>query len=211
MRIGLSTFVALFLLSVSVSPVQAQFPVSYGIKAGFTSSSVSMNRLADEIERREGLMAVAFAEWFGASYFSLLTELGYVQRGYSNTVELRDSQGQSLGPKKGTFRFDYLTFSVLPKVKYSGSAFQPYILVGPRGDMLLRRASSRSIFDMLVSKYDMIAFGGVVGGGIEVDKKVFTVPIFVEVRYNTDVTDSLSCCPREIRNNAFDILIGVKL
>src|SRR6056297_733347 len=100
MRIGLSTFVAVLLLSVLALPVQAQPLSSFGAKAGFTSSSVSTNMFAGEIERREGFSAMAFAEWFDMPYFSLLTELGYEQRGYSTSVEVRNPQGESLGTEE---------------------------------------------------------------------------------------------------------------
>jgi len=211
MRFIFSVVLSTLLLWVTSLPAHSQSPGSYGIKAGFTSSSISTDMFADEIKRREGLLAVAFAEWFNTSYFSLLAELGYVQRGYNNTVEFRDPDGQSLGQKEGNLRFDYLTLSVLPKLQYSGSTLQPYVLAGSRGDVLLRGESSRSNFDPLVDQYDMVALGGIVGVGIETGKQISPVPVFVEVRYNADITDSLSCCPRDIRNNAFDILLGVEL
>lgn len=207
MRIGLSTFVAALLLSVPALPVQAQSPISYGVKAGFTSSSVSTNMFADEIERREGLSAVAFAEWFDMSYFSLLTELGYVQRGYSKTVEVRNPQGERLGTEEKSTRFDYLTVAALAKLQYSGPAFQPYAVAGPRGDVLRGGAPSNLVTD----QYDTLAFGGTIGAGVELGKQLLPVPVYLEVRYNADVTNSLSCCPRDMSNQAFDILLGIAL
>ena len=207
MRIGLSTFVAVLLLSVPASPVQAQSPASYGIKAGFTSSSVSTNMFADEIERREGLSAVAFAEWFDMSYFSLLTELGYTQRGYSRTVEVRNPQGERLGTEERSTRFDYLTVAALAKLQYPGSALKPYAVAGPRSDVLLGGAPSNLVTD----QYDTLAFGGTIGAGVELSRQLLPVPVFLEVRYNADATNSLSCCPRDMSNRAFDILLGIEL
>lgn len=207
MRIGLSTFVAVLLLSVLALPVQAQPLSSFGAKAGFTSSSVSTNMFVNEIERREGLSAMAFAEWFDMSYFSLLTELGYEQRGYSTTVEVRNRQGESLGTEERSTRFDYLAVAALAKLQYSGLLLQPYAVAGPHGAVLLNGAPSNLVTD----QYDTLAFGGTIGAGVELSRQLSPVPIFLEVRYSADVTNSLSCCPRDMSNRAFDILLGIEL
>jgi hypothetical protein len=40
---------------------------------------------------------------------------------------------------------------------------------------------------------------------------VLPVPAVLEVRYNADASNSLSCCPRDMRNRGVDILLGIEL
>jgi hypothetical protein len=212
MRLIPAALVVSFLLSGLALPTQAQILDSYGVKAGFTSSTVSESRVAGDIDRRAGGAAVAFAEWIDASYFSLLTEFGYVQRGYSTTVQIRDSRAVLIRTQEASLRLDYLTLAVLPKLQYKESVLQPYAFVGPRADVMMRGASSTGFLEQRIAdRYDTIAFGGTIGVGIEAGKQLLPVPVFLEARYNADVTDSLSCCPSEMRNQVFDILLGVKL
>ena len=212
MRLIPATLVASFLLSGLALPTQAQIVDSYGVRAGFTSSTVSESRVAGDIDRRAGFSAVAFAEWFNASYFSLLTELGYVQRGYSTTVQIRDSRTVLIRTQEESLRLDYLTLAVLPKLQYKEPALQPYAFFGPRADVMLRGSSTTGVLEQRIAdRYDTIAFGGTIGVGVEVGKQMLPVPVLLEARYNADVTDSLSCCPSEMRNQVFDILLGIKL
>ena len=205
MRTGFATFVFVALVSLPALEVQAQPLSNYGVKAGLTSATVSTDMFADGIERREGFAAMAFAEWFETPYFSVLSELGYVQRGHSETVEVRNSEGVSLGTEEISTRFDYLTVAALAKLRYSEASLEPYVIAGPRGDVLIRRSQS----NLLVEEYDVFALGGTVGAGVGVGKQILPVQLMLEVRYNADITDSLSCCPRQMRNQAFDILLGI--
>lgn len=205
MRTDLATFVFVALVSFPALEVQAQPLGNYGLKAGFTSSTVSTDMFADGVERREGFAALAFAEWFEIPYFSVLSELGYVQRGHSETVEVRNAEGVSLGTEEISTRFDYLTVAALAKLQYSGASLEPYVIAGPRGDVLIGRSQS----NLLVKEYDGVALGGTAGAGVRVGKQLLPLQLMLEVRYNADITDSLSCCPREMRNQAFDILLGI--
>ena len=82
----------------------------------------------------------------------------------------------------------------------------PYVAGGPRLDVFLGGDPDEG----LPSSYSSTAFGGTVGGGVETSR-LFPVTIFGEIRYNFDVTNSLPDVPRDAYNNAFDVLIGVRL
>jgi len=216
MRPFLSACAATLLLLIPALPAGAQSPNDadsgwgpdrYGLKAGLTSATVSTNMFSDGIERREGVAGMAFAEWTGAPYFSLLTEVGYTQRGYTKPTETRSREGKPLGIDEQPKRFDYLTVAALARLRYPGAAAEPYVLAGPRGDTFLGGAPD----NLLIELYDTFAFGATVGVGVELGAEVLPMPAFLEVRYNADVTNSLSSGPRDMRNRAVDILLGIEL
>ncbi len=109
-------------------------PDRYGLKAGLASATVSMTRLENRVRRREGVAAMAFAEWTAASYVSLLTEVGCAQRGYTALVPVAGGRPPL---ERRPVRFDHLTVAALARVRYPGAAVEPYAVAGPRGDVFL--------------------------------------------------------------------------
>jgi len=216
MRPFLSACAAALLLLIPALPAGAQSPDDsgwgpdhYGLKAGLTSSTVSITRAENRIRRREGFVVMAFAEWLEASYVSLLTEVGYAQRGY--TAILPVTEGASVVAERRPVRFDHLTVAALAQVRYPGTVVEPYVVAGPRGDVFLGGKSALGQ-DLTLDGYEPVAFGATVGAGVEVGTEVLPVPMFLEVRYNADLTDSLACCPdEEMRHRAVDILLGIEL
>lgn len=205
MRAVLS-FIVLSLL-ITATSAQAQSLRGYGLKAGLTSASVSTNMFAEGIERREGIAAMVFAEGLTRGRFTLVGELGYAQRGYSDPVEQRGPEGEAIGIEDDGTRFDYLSAAALAKLRYPGGTLEPYAVAGPRVDVLLGGNPSAA----LIESYDRVAAGGTLGLGVEAGQTFVPVPVFLEARYHFDVTNSLSCCPRDMRNRAFDVLLGIRL
>ena len=136
-----------------------------------------------------------------------MTEVGYTQRGYSRPAEVRSPEGEPLGTGEGSTRFHYLTTAALARLRYPGAAVEPYVWVGPRADVFLGGAPD----NLLVEQYDTFALGATIGVGVGMGTEVLPVPAFLEVRYNADASNSLSYCPRDVRNRAVDILLGIEL
>ena len=57
-------------------------------KIGSTSSTIATDLPPEDPEVRHGWSVLAFAEWFEARRTSLVTEAGYVQRGYSRSMQI---------------------------------------------------------------------------------------------------------------------------
>jgi hypothetical protein len=170
-----------------------------------------------------------YAEWLNASFFSVVTEAGYTQRGFEGEA-VRGVEGayrrgmptfviQRMG--KASARLGYLTASLLGRASVSVLGVEPYVLAGLRLDKLLDRATEmtnlrkdftteRVKADSILSEYESVAYG--VTGGIGVTfPRVASVSILLEARYDSDLSDSYSgygFSDSEVRNNAFTVMLG---
>ena len=198
------------------APAHAQPVRGYGVKVGPTSSDVRSPDLdlggeepiSFDTKRRTGLAAFAFVEWLKAPPFSVVTEAGYVQRGYATEHQDTDVEGNPTGTLRFDDRFDYLSFAALAKLRLPGGSLAPYALGGPRLDVFLGGNPDEE--GTLASAYAATASGGTFGIGAEA-AGLLPVPIFIEVRYSFDVTNSTPDVPRDVYNNAIDLLVGVRL
>lgn len=199
-----------------VVPAQAQLIRGYGVKAGVTAANVRSPDLdlggetpiSFDTVRRYGVSALAFAEWLDLPFLSVVTEAGYVQRGYATETEGRDLNNNPIGTIRSDTRFDYLSFAAHAKLRAPGGVVAPYVIGGPRLDVLL--GGSPGGEGSIVSYYSPTAFGITAGVGAETTE-LLPVVVFGEIRYNVDFTNSLPDVPRDMYNNAFDVLVGVRL
>lgn len=203
----------LLLMAALAVPAQAQLIRGYGVKGGLTNSDVRSPALDGigitfETKRRNGLAAFAFVEWLSGPLFTVVTEAGYVQRGFTTTLEVRDAQNNPVGSFRADDRLDYLSFAALAKVRRSNGRLAPYALAGPHLDFFLGGDPDEE--GTLASSYATTAFGGTVGVGIEAALQI-PAWVFLEIRYSFDVTNSLPDVPRDAYNNAFDVLLGIRL
>ncbi len=198
----------------------AQVLKSYGVKAGLVSADVSHSSEAfDEvIGRRTGFGVFAFAEWLDLPLASVVTEAGYVQRGFVQEGEVRTGPGEGgvIENAETGSRLDYLSFLALGKLRYDGLATTPYVLLGPRVEVLVNRApgtieTEDGRFSLgFADAFDTLAAGGTAGVGVATTR-LFPARLLIEARYDFDLTDSLGDAPADVRNNAFSVLIGVTL
>lgn len=180
---------------------QAQSPLrGYGLKAGLVSSGVytSPEDLYPGQDRRYGFGVVAYTEWFGASSFSAVTEAGYVQRGYHESLfEISRPSGEAV-QSEATSRLEYASVSVLAKVRHFGEEKATgYALVGPRLEVLVHRdagtlrTSDETYQSRIADNYDRWTVGGTIGLGIEVED-MLPETILLDAYYDFDLTNSLS-------------------
>jgi len=217
-----------FFILPSAQHANAQFPEEVGVKGGVTSAGMSQDVVYDS--RRTGGQFLLYAEWLDASFFSVVTEAGYTQRGFEGE-EIRGIEGvyrrgmptfviQQMG--KASARLDYLTTSLLGKASVSVLGAKPYVLAGFRLDKLLNRETEvtnlRKDFtteqvegNSILSEYESVAYGVTGGAGVTLPD-VFPVRLSLEARYDHDLSDSVSgfgFSEPEVRNNAFTVMLGV--
>jgi hypothetical protein len=149
-----------------------------------------------------------FVEWLGSSPVSIVTEAGYVQRGFATENEGRDDQNNPTWTFRTDERFDYISLAPQAKVRLQRGRVAPYALAGPRLDFFLGGSPDEE--GSLASYHASTAFGGVLGAGLEFSQGRPVTP-FAEIRYNFDVTNSLPDVPRDMYNNAVDFILGVRL
>lgn len=206
------------MLIALAAPAHGQLVRGYGLKAGLTYSDVRSpdldgggeRSLSLDTERRPGMAILGFVEWLTTPAFSLVTEAGYLQRGFQQTVEVRTDPGPggALDEHPLDTRLDYASVAALAKLRRPTGAAVPYISGGPRVDFFLGGTPSGD--GSLASSYAPAAVGGTIGVGVEIPQAL-PVALFVEARYNIDISNALPDVPRDAYNNAFDLLVGVRL
>ena len=216
-----------FFILPSAQHANAQFPEEVGVKGGVTSAGISQDVVYDS--RRKGRQFLLYAEWLNASFFSVVTEAGYTQRGFEGEA-VRGVEGvyhrgmptfviQQMG--KASARLDYLTTSLLGKVSVSFLGTEPYVLAGVRLNKLLNRDMEVTTYNAfsteqveansIASEYESVAYGVTGGVGVTLPD-VFPVRLSLEARYDRDLSDSVSgfgFSESEVRNNAFTVMLGI--
>ncbi len=189
----------------------------FGVKVALTSSTHSIRSYYDPIlpptKRRLGFNIGVFAEWFNLPFVSLVTQVEYDQRGYQQGY-----YGGYVGPNGPVLsyvnnRIDYLSVPVLAKFKYPSVDPQPYVLIGVRADF--KESYHRSIvYDYPTappySQFKSTMLGATVGTGVTL-QRVIPIPLLLELRYNFDFADSFFSGNLSMRNNAYDLWMGVEL
>jgi len=194
-------------------PARGQLIKGYGLKVGLTSSDVRVtdfpiaNPFVDNRHRRTGYGAFVFIEWKGPSFLSFVTETGYVQRGFSFDL-LEDPQNPLTFGYHSQIDLNYISTATLVRMTFLETSLSPFLLVGPRLDILVMRTPKKG--RTIAESFSTVAAGGLVGAGLEM-KKLLPVSLFLELRYNFDLTNSLPEGILDAYNNAFDVLIGLKL
>jgi hypothetical protein len=103
---------------------------------------------------------------------------------------------------------DYLSVPVLAKVRLSFPAITPYLIAGPRADLLLSKKGDG--FDAVIDKFKSTDVGGTFGLGVELHT-LLPVGLLAEIRYNPSFRDAFKNEFLSVRNHSFDFLVGLQL
>ncbi|MGH7492466.1 MAG: outer membrane beta-barrel protein [bacterium] len=213
-------FVPIAVLLTSVS-AHAQLFNAVGVKGGVNFSASSIQILPDDIssseletQRRTGWQAALFAEWLKMPVFSVVTQVEYAQRGFTDEQVRTDENGpEPLGTFKLNTQMDYVSVPVLVKLQPSNTGIKPYAIFGPRFDFLVHRETvfqDDGRLDLEFSMADAVndrAVGGAVGVGVAA--KALSLPLLLEVRYNFDFNDNADSEFLTVKSNAVDLWLGI--
>ena len=208
---------ALLSVLVAPAPASAQIVDRIGVKGGLVSTSATDGRDLLDPERRTGWSAHLFAERDLSSFLSVVGEAGYTQRGFVETIEERGPDGTVEQTSRANTRLDYLTIPVFAKLKYEFTALRLYALAGPRLDVLVGREAGVFEFESapvdqvksdLASIYTSPVLGATFGLGVSTSKGL-PLRLMLEARWALDVTESSTGVPRDVRNNAGMVMIGI--
>jgi hypothetical protein len=215
------TIVVVVLLTVlEIGQSDAQLLRTLGAKVAVTSASQTYNyanplwpNYGPDLKRRTGFNAAVYAEWLNIPFFSVVTQLEYAQRGYVEELAVAAFEPGSIGAV-GTFshtnRLDYLSLPILLKVTASRGMISPYVLIGPRIDMYLGYRDNILSTDAISEQFKKTILGGSAGVGLEL-RTLLPVALSLEFRYNADFVDSYDTGSLKIRNNTYDLWLGVAL
>lgn len=201
-----SCLALLLLLAFAKNTAQAQLIRGWGGKVGLTLSNVKLDPSFDTVYRH-GIAGFGYVEWLQVPGFSVVTEVGYVPRGFATEHEKRDAANMPDGTFRQYFRFDYVSTAILAKLRFERSGIAPYVAAGPRVDFYLGGDPSGT--GSLAGAYSSMAYGLTTGIGVE-SSRLLSVTLFGELRFNYDVTNSTPDVPRDSYNRAFDLMVGTR-
>lgn len=189
-------FICLLVLLVLISvETRAQFIKGFGATAGATFSKHKWYQGNPEsIAKKKyiaGANASGFIEYIDHKYYRMISELQYNMKG---AREKNDSLGGL------SYRANYVSFNNFFKIRQELYDVTPYALAGPRVEFLLNSTISG------MRTVHLTASGGV---GMEF---LYTRPwiIFAEIQYNPDVMKARNADLLSIRQNAWEIRVGLK-
>jgi hypothetical protein len=201
----------LFLLGaiISLDYAQGQVIKAYGIKVAYTSADqrFDFGWTIEQTERRSGFNIAAYAEWPYLPFLSLVTQLEYAQRGVGRPY-IQLANVPNLGPDYIFTRLDYISIPVFAKLSLSEKVLSPYIICGPRCDFLLGYKANISSRSTMYDEFKKAILGASIGGGLELHAPI---GLLLEARYNFDLVNSYKSGSFTVRNNAFDVWVGVVL
>lgn len=205
------------LMIVAVNQGHSQLVKSFGVKAGITSADQTFDWASipdPSTVRRVGFSFAAYVEWLSLPVFSVVTQLEYNQRGVGEKLYVARFGPSGLQPIETQIfysRLDYLSVPIFARAEFPLGSVRPYVGIGPRFDFLLGyQAGSKLLFSTFYDDFTKSVFGGSALAGIVVDN-VLPFAVTIEGRYNHDFTNSISNQVIRVKNNAFDVWLGVRL
>jgi hypothetical protein len=206
----------LFILAAFVSAASmthAQLVRGYGIKLGIVAANQSW-KYADTPElttsERWGVTGGVYVELLDLPLVSVVGEIQYTEKGMTFsapvTTELQpNGTGQFITQSP---KVDYLSIPILAKVRLPFPAISPYLIAGPRADLLLSKKGEG--FEAVVDKFKSTDVGGTLGLGVELHT-LLPVGLLAEIRYNPSFRDAYKNEFLSVRNHSFDFLVGLQL
>ena len=209
----------LLLLLVAAWPVQAQDGARFGLKLGVTSAELrfSNETSGGGLESRFGLNAGVFAVVPVRGSWRALVAADYYRKGYE-AGEFRDENNARLFTD-ADFQYDYASLLIAPHYAAAlgsdGLGF--YAFIGPRLDLLAAERVVATVdgeresveipapFD--TPGFESIVFGASAGFGLDLANAV-SMPLLIELRYDSDVTPARSFRNGDERFRTFSLRLG---
>jgi len=218
MKKSLMTFVLLLLISGYGS---AQFIDKYGFNIGMTYSNQIWNYKLMPMDDSNkdyklGLAVLLSAEKDISKVFSIRPEIGYIQKGFKNNIELLWSDGTSSEVDKENVIFHDLGLNVGLKITPFNFKNIPYALLGFRCDYMLSykdiifeepgSGRKNNMYKSEIDKFNKFNVGGLIGIGYE-----FNDLSYIEFEYNPSITKSYTSNGLDISDNCWEIKVGFNI
>ncbi len=211
------------------TPVFAQPDIGFGFRAGVNHSALTVrNPTTDfqiDTDRRTGFEAAVIADLAFSDLLTVTSEVGYAHRRYAQsfvaTIRANNEVGFIGAEGTATTSLGVASSSVLAKVTpFGGRAWTPFILAGPRLDVLLGSDTGTftkaidegrgtvSFTDPYPKYFSDVSLSGVAGVGVDIRRA--TLPVLrVEARYGRTITNFFDIEPAVGTVSSFDLSVGV--
>ncbi|HEX2868371.1 MAG TPA: porin family protein [Ignavibacteriales bacterium] len=205
------SLVVLCLLIVT-SAINAQTLSGYGLKLGLGITNSKWGVKSSDTESDQGYIsgfsARAFADFLNYPFFNVEGELGFSQKGMKEsimTITVEDPDGSH---RTLINRLNYVSASVMGKLKYTKGIFTPYLLAGPQFNYLASYdvdALVKPIYD----RFEKSLWGYTVGMGSAFKLEGYN--LLIEYRFEKDFTNNFEYYELYVKNYSHTFLIGVEL
>ncbi|GEM_PF-2037127 len=211
-----TVFLLLLIVLFVFRETNAQILRDIGIKTGISISNQNWtHKSIERTQKKDYRIGLNFAlnlEWFNNNYFTMITDIGYIQKGFNEDVTITSIDNPESGYLK-TFKteFDYLYFSPQLKIRKEFNKITPYAFVGPRIDY---QSTYKSDFNLssIENDFEKIIFG--LNYGLGINYRINKIDIGLEFTNIYDFTNLINTQATQntsglkIKNNAFTIDFG---
>jgi hypothetical protein len=190
----------------------------YGINIGTSYSTqvwdYKLVPIDSDYEYKFGFMAFLQAEKDFGNLLALRTELGYIQKGFKNNIELLFVDGTSVRANNDNVILHDLALNLGLKIRPVKADYTPYLLVGLRSDYLISykdivievQEIEFNMFESTIEDFNKFNLGGLIGLGIEIKDL-----IYCEIEYNPNITKNFEDTGLSIKDNCWGAKIGLNI
>jgi hypothetical protein len=209
------TAVLFFGTFIFFNSITAQSLRSIGIKAGTVAANQVWNYSNPELsginigdQTRWGSDFGVFAEWLNIPWISIITEVHYIQKGFTDkiqitTEDLPDGTGEYLVFSP---HVDYTSIPILIKIRKELLGISIYVIAEPTYDILV--AQENSWYGLVLDKFSKTELCATFGFGVALPL-VFDTKVGTEVRYIPSLQNSYSTEYLTVRNRCLEFLFIV--
>jgi hypothetical protein len=200
---------------ISSATVSGQFIDGVGLKGGLSLSNTSheFTPLEYTIETQPviGPALAAFVEVLQGEHLSLQLDAAYASRGSKTRVEsitvdhMNNDRIMVNEGEEQVSNFTYLSFSPMARFRAQKGSITPYVLLGPRVDLLLKYETDSPY--PLDDQNDMILG---LTGAVGLEYSLSMLAVFAELQYQPDLSPVTNTEPLLVNNNALSLLLGVR-
>lgn len=203
-----SRFLLVVLSSLMVN-ANAQFMKSLALKGGLAMTNLSRTTSQFKPSYKLGVYSALEIEWFRSKHVAVFTNFAYTQKGYQTTIPettdaMPDGTGRSIAYKASYY---YASFSPIVHFKTDLKHWNPYVLVGPRLDILTKDVENGRKIQHLQGFNNNI-WGLTTGMGLA--RRIGNCEITAEALYMQDFSRAFNNRNPAIRNVAYIFALGLK-
>ncbi len=215
------TFLIFIILIFFTNYGTAQIFDKYGLNIGTSYFNQLWNYKLITVDNSNKDYKLGMSAFFSAEkkinrLFSIRPEIGYIQKGFKNNLNFTLADGTSAGSTKGNVIFNDLGLNIGLKTTPFSSKFNPYVLLGIRGnymfsykDVIFEEKGSGLKFNMYKSQIDefnKFNLDGLIGIGLEINDLTY-----LEFEYNPAILSSFNDSGLEIMDNGWIFKLGINL
>jgi len=195
--------------------IYGQFPSSFGAKAGISLANQTYKYTpidyTMETEPVVGPALSLFVEAFKRAHFSLQVDLSYLVKGSKTSTEsitvdhLNNDRIIVNEGEQSTSTFKYLSIAPMARYRLGQGSLQPYFLLGPRVDILLKYETD--------SEYPLDEQNSVIPGlsfGTGLEYRLNNLGLFAELQYQGDFFPVTGQDPLLVNNHMISFTLGLR-